>query len=136
MRISAWSSDVCSSGLPGANATGTAIDAMHGGGHRLLVTTTDGGHVGRWLANLGTAAFVVRYRLFREEGSPYTLEEARADVERAVRTVRSRAGEYAIDSHRIGIWGFSAGGELARMTALSPPVPARDRKSTRLNSSH
>ncbi|WP_211325864.1 alpha/beta hydrolase [Hephaestia caeni] len=110
---------------PRANATGTAIVVVPGGGHRLLVTTTEGDDVGRWLAHRGIAAFVVRYRLFREEGSPYTLEDARADVERAVRSVRARAGDYAIDPHRIGIWGFSAGGELARMTTLSPPVPAR-----------
>ncbi|HVJ00238.1 MAG TPA: alpha/beta hydrolase [Sphingomonas sp.] len=110
---------------PRANATGTAIVLVPGGGHRLLVTTTEGDDVGRWLAHRGVAAFVVRYRLFREEGSPYTLEDARADVERAMRTVRARAGDYGIDPHRIGVWGFSAGGELARMVALSPPVPPR-----------
>src|SRR3546814_252229 len=52
---------------PRANATGTAIVVVPGGGHRLLVTTTEGDDVGRWLANRGIAAFVVRYRLFREE---------------------------------------------------------------------
>jgi acetyl esterase/lipase len=112
---------------PRANATGTAIVVVPGGGHRLLVTTTEGANVGRWLANRGVAAFVVRYRLFREEGSPYSLEDARADVERAMRTVRARAAEFGVDPHRIGIWGFSAGGELARMTTLSPPVPPRGR---------
>jgi acetyl esterase/lipase len=110
---------------PRANATGTAIVIVPGGGHRLLVTTTEGEDVGRWLADRGVAAFVVRYRLFREEGSPYSLEDARADVERAMRTVRARAAKFGIDPHRIGIWGFSAGGELARMAALSPPVPPR-----------
>ncbi|MCM8730515.1 alpha/beta hydrolase [Hephaestia sp. GCM10023244] len=108
-----------------ANATGTAIVVVPGGGHQLLVTTTEGDDVGRWLAHRGIAAFVVRYRLFREAGSPYTLEDARADVERAVRSVRARAAGDGIDPHRIGIWGFSAGGELARMAAFSPPVPAR-----------
>ncbi|TPG43590.1 alpha/beta hydrolase [Sphingomonas koreensis] len=107
------------------NATGTAIVIVPGGGHELLVTTTEGDDVAHWLADRGVAAFVVRYRLFREKGSPYTLEDARADVERAMRTVRARTAKFHIDPHRIGVWGFSAGGELARMVTLSPPVAPR-----------
>ncbi|MGI4731038.1 MAG: alpha/beta hydrolase [Janthinobacterium lividum] len=107
-----------------ANATGTAVLIVPGGGHRQVVTTTEGDDVGRWFARRGVAAFVLRYRLFREAGSPYRLDDARADVERAMRLVRSRAPGLGIDPHRIGIWGFSAGGELARMATLSAPVPA------------
>ncbi|MGN6373930.1 MAG: alpha/beta hydrolase, partial [Sphingomonas sp.] len=106
------------------NATGTAIVILPGGGHELLVTTTEGGDVAHWLADRGVAAFVVRYRLFREKGSPYTETNARADAERAMRTVRARAADFHIDPHRIGVWGFSAGGELARMVTLSPSVSA------------
>lgn len=108
-----------------ANRTGTAVVIVPGGGHKLLVTTTEGTDVARWFASRGVAAFVVRYRLFREEGTPYTLADARADVERAIRTVRTRAAAWGVDPQRIGVFGFSAGGELARMAALSPPVPAR-----------
>ncbi|MBR0552874.1 alpha/beta hydrolase [Stakelama marina] len=107
------------------NATGTAIVILPGGGHRLLVTTTEGSDVAHWLADRGVAAFVVRYRLFREEGSPYSEDDARADAERAMRMVRHDAAQYGIDPHRIGVWGFSAGGELARMVTLSPPVAPR-----------
>lgn len=110
---------------PRANATGTAILIVPGGGHRLLVTTTEGGDVARWLAHRGVAAFVLRYRLSREAGSPYSLDDARADTERAMRTIRARAGTLGIDPARIGIWGFSAGGELARMATLSAPVAPR-----------
>ncbi|GAA4780141.1 alpha/beta hydrolase [Stakelama sediminis] len=107
------------------NATGTGVVIVPGGGHKLLVTTTEGDDVGHWFADRGVAAFVVRYRLYREKGSPYTLQDSRADVERAMRMVRANAAKYHIDPHRIGIWGFSAGGELARMTAYSKPVPAQ-----------
>jgi acetyl esterase/lipase len=107
------------------NASGTAIVILPGGGHQLLVTTTEGRDVAHWLADRGVAAFVVRYRLFREKGTPYTEEDARADAERAMRTVRARAAEFHVDPNRIGVWGFSAGGELARMVTLSPPVPPR-----------
>lgn len=112
---------------PAGNRTGTAVLIVPGGGHALLVTTTEGADVARWLANRGVAAYVLRYRLFRQEGSPYTLNDARADTERAMRVVRARAAVDGIDPHRIGIWGFSAGGELARMATLSPPVAAPGR---------
>jgi len=111
---------------PGKNrANGTAVVIVPGGGHRIIVITTEGNDVARWYAARGVAAFVVRYRLFREEGSPYSLDDARADTERAMRLVRSRASEFGIDPNRIGIMGFSAGGELARMAALSAPVAPR-----------
>ena len=108
-----------------ARATGTAVVVVPGGGHSLLVTTTEGDAVAKWLNERGVAAFVLRYRLFREEGSPYSIEDARADTERAMRLVRAHASKFGIDPHRLGVIGFSAGGELARMVALSPPVAAR-----------
>lgn len=107
------------------NRTGTAVVIVPGGGHALLVTTTEGADVARWFAQRGVAAFVLRYRLFRQEGSPYTLEDARSDTDRAVRTVRARAKGWGVDPGRIGVFGFSAGGELARMATLSAPVTAR-----------
>lgn len=107
-----------------ANATGTAVLVVPGGGHALLVTTTEGSAVGHWLAQHGVAAFVLRYRLFREPGSPYKLADARADTERAMRFVRAHAAQYGYAPNRVGIWGFSAGGELARMATLSAPVAA------------
>ncbi|WP_420140586.1 alpha/beta hydrolase [Sphingomonas sp.] len=106
-----------------AKATGTAILVVPGGGHAMLVTANEGSNVAQWLAARGVAAFVLRYRLYRAEGSPYALEDARADTERAMRLLRARADRYGF--RRIGIMGFSAGGELARMTSLSDPVPAR-----------
>ena len=108
-----------------AHANGTAVVVIPGGGHTLLVTTTEGEAVAKWYVDRGVTAFVLRYRLFREEGSPYSLEDARADTERAVRFVRANASKFGVDPHRIGVMGFSAGGELARMVTLSPPVPPR-----------
>jgi len=108
-----------------AKANGTGVLVVPGGGHSLLVTTTEGDAVAKWLNTRGIAAFVLRYRLFREEGSPYSLEDARADTERAMRLIRAHASKFGIDPHRLGVIGFSAGGELARMVTLSPPVAAR-----------
>jgi acetyl esterase/lipase len=104
--------------------TGAAVLIMPGGAHEFLVITTEGNDVARWFTERGVAAFVLRYRLFRGTDSPYKFENARQDAERAMRLIRSRAGQYKLDPKRIGVVGFSAGGELARVTLLSAPVPA------------
>ena len=106
---------------PAENATGTAIVVVPGGGHRLLVYHAEGEDPAERLAALGVAAFALKYRLAREEGSSYTIEgDATADLYRAVRLVRSRAAEWHIDPHRVGVMGFSAGGELVGMVAFPP----------------
>lgn len=102
--------------------TGTAVLIMPGGAHKFLVTTTEGTDVARWFAERGVDAFVLRYRLSRQEGQPWTIASSRQDAERAMRLIRSRAQEWGIDPRKVGVMGFSAGGELARMTLLSPPV--------------
>lgn len=104
--------------------TGASVLIMPGGAHAFLVITTEGNDVARWFAERGVAAFVLRYRLFRGKETPYRFEHARQDAERAMRTIRSRAGEWKLDPGKIGVIGFSAGGELARVTLLSPPVAA------------
>ncbi|MBC9033276.1 alpha/beta hydrolase [Sphingomonas sp. JC676] len=104
--------------------TGAAVLIMPGGAHEFLVITTEGNDVARWFNERGVAAFVLRYRLFRGKDSPYKFENARQDAERAMRLIRSRADQYKLDPKRIGVVGFSAGGELARVTLLSAPVPA------------
>jgi len=100
------------------NATGVAVIIAPGGGHRELWMDHEGYSVARWLSEHGVAAFVLKYRLARENGSTYTIEgTALADIQRAVRLVRSRASEWGVDPQHIGVMGFSAGGELAAMAA-------------------
>ncbi len=70
------------------------------------------------LNRIGVAGFVLKYRLAREPGSTYKVEEhALADAQRAIRLVRSRAKEWRVNPARIGILGFSAGGEVAALAA-------------------
>lgn len=105
--------------LPDAgSATGAGIVVMPGGGHRELWTDHEGHRVAAWLAAHGVSAFVLKYRLAREEGSRYTVEDhALADARRALRSVRRRAAEWRVDPERLGVMGFSAGGELAALAA-------------------
>ncbi|HWA24169.1 MAG TPA: alpha/beta hydrolase [Lacunisphaera sp.] len=99
-------------------ANGAAVVVCPGGGHRELWVDHEGHAVARWLAEHGVAAFVLKYRLAREEGSTYRVEvEALADAQRALRLVRSRAKEWGVDPVRLGIMGFSAGGELAGLAS-------------------
>lgn len=106
--------------LPKSQAgNSTAIIIAPGGGHRMLCLGHEGDSLAQWFADQGIAAFVLRYRLAREEGSKYTVDDhAMADTRRAIRTVRSLALEWKIQPDRIGILGFSAGGELAALSAM------------------
>ena len=108
--------------LPSADrSTGTAILIAPGGGHRKLCLGHEGDSLAEWFAEHGIAAFVLRYRLCREPESPYTLQgHAMDDTRRAIRTVRANAEAWNIDPNRIGIVGFSAGGELAAYAGMSP----------------
>lgn len=107
-------------------ANGTAVIIAPGGGFRELVVGEEGFKPAQMLAKLGITAFVLKYRLVREEGSGLTIEkDAPVDAVRAVRLVRSRAAEWKIDPKRIGMLGFSAGGEIVSMAALGP-LPTTD----------
>ncbi|MCM8525639.1 MAG: alpha/beta hydrolase [Lentisphaeraceae bacterium] len=100
-------------------STGTAIIIAPGGGHKKLCLGHEGDALGKWYAQNGIAAFVLRYRLSREPNSPYDLHKhAMADTRRAIRLVRHRAKEWHINPSRVGIVGFSAGGELAAYSAM------------------
>ncbi|MDX1951959.1 MAG: alpha/beta hydrolase [Verrucomicrobiota bacterium] len=106
--------------LPSAEKnTGTAVLVIPGGGHRVLVMTHEGYNVGKWLSDRGIAAFVLKHRLARETNSTYKIEvEALQDTQRAIRLIRSRAKEWGIDPEKLGVMGFSAGGELASFASL------------------
>ena len=107
---------------PAGKSSGTAVIVAAGGGHRELVFNPEGVEPAQYLASLGITAFALKYRLFREPGSPYTIKNTAEDIERAMRTVRSRAAEWGVDPERIGVMGWSAGGEVAAMVAY-PGVP-------------
>ena len=94
-------------------ATGTAVVVCPGGGFTNLVFNAEGKDAAKFLNSLGVAAFVLKYRLFRMENSPYKQQNAEQDIFRAMRLVKSRAKEFNIDTARLGVMGFSAGGELA-----------------------
>jgi acetyl esterase/lipase len=110
-------------------ATGAAVIILPGGGHRYLAIDNEGHKVARWLSERGIASFVLKYRLAREEGSSYKVEvHALQDAQRAMRLVRSRAKQWNLDPQRVGLLGFSAGGQLAGQAAARFDAGKRDAK--------
>lgn len=105
--------------IPAKNATGTAVLIAPGGGHAKLCLGHEGYALAEWFRDHGIAAFVLKYRLAREKGSTYTIQDhAMADTRRALRLIRSRAAEWGVQKDRLGVMGFSAGGELAAFAAM------------------
>jgi acetyl esterase/lipase len=101
------------------NSTGVAVIIAPGGGHRELWIDHEGYNIAEYLKGKGIAAFVLKYRLARDSGSTYTVDEHElADIKRAIRLVKSRAKEWNIDTAKLGVMGFSAGGELAGLSAM------------------
>jgi len=98
---------------PEARSTGAAVVVCPGGGYRSLAMDHEGVQIARWLNSIGVSAFVLRYRL----GPKYNHPTQKNDVLRALRWVRSRAADFDLESDRVGVWGFSAGGHLASTAA-------------------
>jgi acetyl esterase/lipase len=103
---------------PKGKANGCAVVVAPGGGMRLLVFDAEGRQAAEYLNTLGITVFALKYRLPKEENSPYSLDNVRQDASRAIRLVRSRASEFQIDPKRVGMLGFSAGGVVVKLAAF------------------
>ncbi|MDG1875306.1 MAG: endo-1,4-beta-xylanase [Mariniblastus sp.] len=121
-------------------STGEAIIIVPGGGHRLLVFNAEGIEAAQYLRDQGITCFVLKHRLAREKDSPYSIEKhALEDGQRAVRYVRANAENWGIDADKIGMLGFSAGGEVVSMVAYADPAgdpeakDSIDRASAKIN---
>lgn len=88
------------------NNSGRGMIICPGGGYRILAIDKEGYEVAEWLNKLGYTAFVLQYRV------PNKQKGALMDIQRAIRIVRDKSENYNIDSGKIGVMGFSAGGSL------------------------
>jgi acetyl esterase/lipase len=97
-------------------STGVGFVLAPGGGHTSLWIMHEGFNPTQILVEQGIAVFVLKNRL---QSSGYKFDvEGLADMQRALRLVRSRAAEWGVDPAKVGAGGFSAGGELAELVAL------------------
>ncbi len=100
-------------------ANGTAVIVAPGGGYSILAIEHEGTQTCEWLRDLGVTAVLLKYRVpKRAMQKPDNLAMIQ-DAQRAVTLVRSKATELGIDPARIGMLGFSAGGNLTAWTALT-----------------
>lgn len=118
---------------------GAAVMITPGGGYRWVVVDKEGYEMARWLAARGFTAFVLFYRL-PGEGWASGPDTSLADAQRAMRLIRHRAKDYAIDPEQVAAMGFSAGGhvcaDLSTRFAVKvyDPVDAADQLSAKPHS--
>ncbi len=97
---------------------GTAVIICPGGGYVRLAITSEGEYVAKWFAERGVSAFILKYRL------PYDSRMDRkeivplSDAQQAIYYIRKNSEKFGIDTTRIGIIGFSAGGHLAASASV------------------
>ncbi len=94
---------------------GSAVVIFPGGGYSILAADHEGKQYADWLTQRGYTAIVVKYRVGPGLGYEYPVPYL--DARRAIRTVRSKAGEWNVKPDRIGVMGSSAGGHLASLCA-------------------
>ncbi len=97
---------------------GAAVLMLPGGGYG-VVNSDSIVPVARWFASIGVDAFILSYRL-PDDGHKAGDSVPLQDAQRALRLIRAGAfaRDRAIDPARIGVMGFSAGGNLAAVLSL------------------
>jgi acetyl esterase/lipase len=108
-----------------AKATGTAALIAPGGGYEHLAIDKEGNDVARWLSAQGIAGIVLKYRLPKTPDADYTTGTALADVAQALKIIRAQAGEWGLDRAKVGMLGFSAGGNLTALAGTKLPADVR-----------
>src|ERR1700722_10112737 len=98
---------------PGKNTHMAAV-VCPGGGYDHLAYNIEGTEVCAWLNSIGVNCAVLKYRVPGEGRFPENAEDLE-DAQQAMRIMRSHASEWHIDPDRIGVVGFSAGGNLAAL---------------------
>jgi len=101
---------------PAGKSNGTAVIICPGGGYMMLNIKMEGYDVAQKLISLGITAFVLKYRLPNDSIMIDKSIGPLQDAQRAIILVKTRAKEWNIDTTKVGIMGFSAGGHLASST--------------------
>jgi acetyl esterase/lipase len=106
-------------------STGAAIIVVPGGGFGRLSDEHEGSDVCRWLASLGIVSVELAYRTpTNKHANP--VEGPAQDLQQALLTVRDKAKELSIDPDKVGVMGFSAGGQTALVAMAGKKVISFD----------
>lgn len=90
-----------------------AVIICPGGGYSVLSIDKEGINVAKWFNSIGISAFVLKYRLPSDDIMTDKTVGPLQDAQEAIRTLRRNAVKWNLDTAKIGIIGFSAGGHLA-----------------------
>lgn len=127
---------------PKVHSTRSAILVFPGGGYKALAIGPhstigpDGADVCKWLTDAGVTCILVKYRVpntgcnWNRETNRHDAPDipmALQDAQRAMSIVRYNASDYGIDPEKIGVMGFSAGGNLAVLASTAFNARSYDR---------
>lgn len=112
--------------FPAKNPSGTAVLILPGGGFRYVVPDLEGSEAAEWLGELGITSFVLRYRT--SDGPENAWQRPLQDSQRAMRWIRAQSKQWDIDPEKVGLLGFSAGGQVAaiHLTSVESAYEAMD----------
>ena len=96
-----------------SSSNGTAVIICPGGGYLHLAINKEGYKIAKWFNSFGISAFVLKYRMPNDLTMKDKTIGPLQDAQEALRMVRRNASKWHLDSNKIGIMGFSAGGHLA-----------------------
>ncbi len=98
-------------------STGAAVVICPGGGYAVVVYQAEGVRTAKEFAKNGVAAFVLKYRLPSDSTMIDKTIGPLQDAQQAIKDVRENASKWGIDTNKVGIMGFSAGGHVASTEA-------------------
>jgi acetyl esterase/lipase len=99
------------------NVARSAVIICPGGGYARLAITHEGYQVAEEMNKAGITAFVLKYRLPNDTCMQHKETAPLQDIQQAMILVKSHAADWGIDSSKVGVLGFSAGGHLASTAA-------------------
>lgn len=98
-----------------SNSNGTSVLIIPGGAYAFLATSTEGTPIAKAFAAKGITAFVLKYRLPKDESMRNKSIAPLQDAQQAMLLIRQQASQWKLDVNKVGVIGFSAGGHLAAM---------------------
>ena len=103
---------------PAEKKNGAAVVIVPGGGFGILASGHEGADLAEWFRERGFVAGVLQHRCPTNK-LPKPWEFPAQDCQRAVSLVRAKAAELGVKPDRIGLFGFSAGGQVALIAATN-----------------
>ena len=110
---------------PKNKQNGTAVLVIPGGGYGIVAAGHEGADIAKAFNEAGITAFVLKYRIPNDACMTDKMFVPLMDAQQALYTIRQNAATYGIDTAKVGVMGFSAGGHLAATLSTHFDRPMR-----------